>query len=119
MPKNKIQDLRNMLFETMERLLDDDDDKMDLERAETVAKVAQVVVNSAKVEVDFMKISGAGGSQFLQDPSSEPRKLQAVQVPAIDVTSETRKEDLCLNCTLPDCNEESPHCLVKIQRRAA
>jgi hypothetical protein len=43
-----------MLFETMERLLDDDDQSMDLEKAETISKVAQVVVNSAKVEVDFI-----------------------------------------------------------------
>ncbi|MEZ5421813.1 MAG: hypothetical protein R2682_01805 [Pyrinomonadaceae bacterium] len=50
MPKNKIEDLRNMLFETMERLLDDTDEKMDLERAETISKVAQTVINSAKVE---------------------------------------------------------------------
>lgn len=108
-----------MLFETMERLLDEDDSSMDLERAETIAKVAQVVVNSAKVEVDFMKITGSGGSQFLQEGGVEPKKLQAVHPPAIDVTAETRKEDLCLNCTLPDCNEESVHCLVQIQKRAA
>ncbi|MEZ5424432.1 MAG: hypothetical protein R2682_15225 [Pyrinomonadaceae bacterium] len=67
MPKNKIEDLRNMLFETMERLLDDTDEKMDLERAETISKVAQTVINSAKVEVEFIKQTGHGGSSFLQN----------------------------------------------------
>ncbi len=50
--KNKLEDLHTHLFDTLERLLDEDN-PMDLERAETVAKVGQVIVNSAKVEVDF------------------------------------------------------------------
>lgn len=61
--KNKIEDLRNHLFETLE-LLKDPDKPMEIERAEAVAKVAQVIVNSAKVEVDFARATGravAGG----------------------------------------------------------
>jgi len=94
----------------------DADDPMDLDRAETVGKVAQVIVNSAKVEVDFMRQTGNGGSTFMQPVPSE-RQLAAV--PSIQVTPETKKEDLCLNCTLPECDEGSPHCLVQIQRKAA
>jgi hypothetical protein len=52
MAKNKIQDLRNLLFETMEKLMDDEQ-PMDLQRAETISHVAQTIINSAKVEVDF------------------------------------------------------------------
>ena len=48
MPRNKIDDLRNHLFETLE-MLKDPDCPMDLERAKTIADVAQVIVNSAKV----------------------------------------------------------------------
>lgn len=114
MPKNKIEDLRNILFETMEKLMDDDD-PMDLERAETVAKVAQVIVNSAKVEVDFIKQTGHGGTSFIQGGTPPARQLAAV--PPIDVTPDTRPEDLCQSCPLPDCDEESPRCLVKIQRQ--
>lgn len=55
--KNKLPDLRNHLFATIEALLDPDK-PMDLERAKTVADVAQVVVNSAKVECDFIKVVG-------------------------------------------------------------
>ena len=119
MPKNKIQDLRNMLFETMERLLDDDDKTMDMERAETIAKVAQVVVNSAKVEVDFIKTTGAGGSNFLQDGVVGAKQLHEVRPPAIEITSQTEKHELCLNCNLPECDETSQHCLIQIQKRAA
>jgi hypothetical protein len=57
MPKNKIEDLRNHLFATLEKL-QDDEDPMDLDRAKTIASVAQVIVNSAKIEVDFIKVTG-------------------------------------------------------------
>ena len=67
--KNKIEDLRNHLFATLEDLRDKDK-PMDLERAETIASVAQVIVNSAKVENDFMKIAGGKGSGFI--PENKP-----------------------------------------------
>lgn len=117
MPKNKIEDLRNILFETMEKLMDDED-PMDLERAEAVAKVAQVVVNSAKVEVAFMQQTGHGGTAFIQGSQPAAKQLAAVPTP-IDITPETSAEDLCLHCPLPECNEASPQCLIQIQRRAA
>jgi len=66
--KNKIEDLRNHLFETLESLKDKEA-PMELERAETIAKVAQVIINSAKVEVDFLKHTGAAaghaGTEFI------------------------------------------------------
>ena len=55
--KNRIQDLRNHLFATLEAL-QDENKPMDLERAKAIADVAQTIINSAKVEVDFMRISG-------------------------------------------------------------
>ena len=57
MPQNKIEDLRNHLFATLEDLRDPDT-PMDLDRAKTIADVAQVIVNSAKIEVDFIKATG-------------------------------------------------------------
>lgn len=117
MPKNKIEDLRNMLFETMERLMDGDD-PMDLDRAETVGKVAQVIVNSAKVEVDFIKQTGHGGSTFIQGGNA-PRQIAAplAAVPQIVVTADALPEDLCQSCPLPDCDDTSASCLITIQRR--
>jgi hypothetical protein len=61
--RNKIQDLRNMLFEQMERLMDDDADlATETKRAESIAQIASVLVQSAKVEVDFLRMAGAEGS---------------------------------------------------------
>lgn len=61
--RNKIQDLRNMLFEQIERLMDDDADlATETKRAEAVANIANVLVHSAKVEVDFLRMVGAEGS---------------------------------------------------------
>ncbi len=58
MARNKIDDLRDHLFETLEALKDPDK-PMELDRARTVADVAQVIVESAKVEVNFLKVTGA------------------------------------------------------------
>lgn len=55
--KNRMVDLRNHLFATLEAL-QDDEKPMELDRAKTIAEVAQVVVNSAKAEVDFMRTAG-------------------------------------------------------------
>ena len=65
--KNKIEDLRNHLFETLEALKDEEK-PMDLDRARTIADVAQTLINSAKVEVDYLKTTGAvQGSGFLEN----------------------------------------------------
>ncbi len=71
--KNKIEDVRNHLFATIEALLDEEN-PMDIERAKTVAEVAQVIVNSAKVEVDFIKSVTGIGSGFIP---TEPRQLES------------------------------------------
>ncbi len=123
MPKNKIEDLRNLLFDTMERLLDPDDTSMDIQRAKAIGDVGQVIINTAKVEVDFMKQTGFGGSGFIQNtaPAKQLRSFNTLpqELPEPVDTSEMTAEELCLNCTLPECNETSPHCLVQIQRKAA
>jgi hypothetical protein len=47
------------------RDLRDRDHPMDLERAKTVATVASVLVDTAKVENEFLKITGESQSSFL------------------------------------------------------
>lgn len=72
--KNKIDDLRNHLFATLEALADPDK-PMDLDRARTIADVARVVVESAKVEVEFLKVTGAVKSTgFLPDGDEQPAR---------------------------------------------
>lgn len=67
MAKNKIDDLRNHLFETLEALKDKDD-PMDIERAKAIADVAKVLVESAKVEVAYLReVGGMCATGFLPD----------------------------------------------------
>jgi len=56
--KNKLDDLRNHLFATLESLADEEK-PMELARARAIADVAKVLVESAKVEVNFLKVTGA------------------------------------------------------------
>ena len=58
MPKNKLSDLRNHLFETLERLKDEEN-PMDLDRAKTVSLVAGTLIETAKVEIQFAEAIGA------------------------------------------------------------
>jgi hypothetical protein len=78
--KNGIEDLRNHLFATIEAL-QDKDDPMDLERAREVANLGRVIVESAKVEVEFLKVTGERRStNFLpleeeDEQSPKPRRI--------------------------------------------
>lgn len=62
----KIEDLRNTLID-MIKALNDKDTVVDLDRAKVAAELAQVVVNSAKAEVDFMRVTGGTGSGFIEN----------------------------------------------------
>ncbi len=64
-PKNKLEDLRDHLFETLEALKDEER-PMDIERAKAICQVSQTIIDSAKVEVQFLEVTGQeGGSGFL------------------------------------------------------
>lgn len=47
---------------------------MDVEKAQTVANVAQVIVNAAKVELQFVKMVGGSGTGFI--PLEEGKELE-------------------------------------------
>ena len=69
--KNSMDDLRNHLFETLEALKDKED-PMDLERAKAVCNVSQQLVETAKVEVKFLEVTGEQkASQFLENKKPE------------------------------------------------
>lgn len=44
---------------------------MDIARAKAIANVAAAIVNSAKVENEYMKLTGAQGSGFIPAPQIE------------------------------------------------
>lgn len=63
MAAKKMQDLRDALFETLEGVKSG---KMDVEKAKAITSIAQVLVNSAKVEVDFLKnVNATGNTGFI------------------------------------------------------
>jgi hypothetical protein len=78
MAKNKINDLRDHLFETLE-MLKDPDKPMDVNRALAISKVADTIVATAKVEVDLVKAvsASAPGSAFFNLPE-ETRELPKI-----------------------------------------
>jgi hypothetical protein len=62
MARNKINDLRDHLFSALERL-DNDELTMEelnkeIEKAQAVAQIGSVIIQSAKIEIDYLKATG-------------------------------------------------------------
>jgi len=57
--KNKIQDLRNHLFEQIERLSDDELNlDKEVKKARAMAEIASQIVETARVEVQYIRAIG-------------------------------------------------------------
>lgn len=67
-----INELRDHLMQTLAALRDRDN-PMEPDRARAVAQVASVLVDTAKVEVDYIKATGADRSGFLEEPTTAPQ----------------------------------------------
>lgn len=67
-----INDLRNHLMETLASLRDRTN-PMEPDRARAIAQVASVLVDTAKVEVDYLKATGSDRSDFLEPEMTHPR----------------------------------------------
>lgn len=68
--KNTIQDLRNSLFATLETL-DDPNEQIDVQQVKAKVAVANAIISTAKVEIDFAKLrdredATKGINRFLQ-----------------------------------------------------
>lgn len=68
---NKIDDLRASLFDTL-KALQDKENPMDVERAKAICQVSGQIIESAKVETEFVKVTGARGSGFIPDAAPAP-----------------------------------------------
>lgn len=64
-----IDDLRKRLFETIDGVKAG---TINLEQARTISELSQVVVNSAKVEVEFLRATDGSESKFLASAKKEP-----------------------------------------------
>ncbi|MGR3911613.1 hypothetical protein Q3A80_31660 [Burkholderia sp. SR8] len=71
---NNIEALREHLFNTLQGLTSNEK-PMEIERAKAIAEVAQVIINSAKVEVEHLKVAGGKGTGFINAPGSTTHRL--------------------------------------------
>jgi hypothetical protein len=69
--QNKIEDLRNHLFATLEALRDKEM-PMDIERAKAISQVAGTIIETAKVEVKYLEVIGGKGTGFIADAAKLP-----------------------------------------------
>ncbi len=70
-----VEDLREHLFQTLEGLRNK---SITIEEARAVAGVAQVIVNSAKVEAEVMKATRHRGSGFIPEIPLQPGQPRLV-----------------------------------------
>lgn len=66
---NHISSVRQHLLDTLADLRNKEN-PMDIDRARAVADVANVIVNTAKVEVDYLKATNQTHTPFLEVPST-------------------------------------------------
>lgn len=72
---NDINELRSHLFDAL-RGLKDKDAPMDIDRARAVSEVAKTLIESAKVECDYLRITGeTQGTGFITADSGNPLSI--------------------------------------------
>lgn len=89
MANNDIKELRSHLFNTL-NALQDKDNPMDIERAKAVCLVGDVIISTAKTEIDFMRLNAAADSQFFEKLPGE-RKSTSTGVLTINGNVTTHK----------------------------
>lgn len=76
MSKKNIDNLRDLLFETIEGVKAG---TLDVDRAKMIGELSQVMVNSAKVEVEYAKATGQKGSGFLEKAEELPPGITGIR----------------------------------------
>lgn len=93
MTHNHIDSVRAHLLEQMQALRNADTPeklKAEVDRAKAISELAQVAVNTAKVEVDYLVATEQTSAPFLEAPPDEPYRAPAVEGPQNGITSITR-----------------------------
>lgn len=82
--KNSLQDLNNYLFESLERINDDDltDEELEKEikRSEAVTKVASTIINNAEVQLKALQYADEYGY------NNSGKHLVGSMVPELEVS---------------------------------
>jgi hypothetical protein len=84
-----ITELRQQLLDTLKDLRNRET-PMEPDRARAVAQVASVLVDSAKVEVDYIKATGQDRSGFLEEPPQITTDATGAGLPRNGITTITR-----------------------------
>lgn len=78
MARNKMEDLRDHLFAALERLNDEDLNQEQLEaelrKAKAISHLSGAIVETAKVEIEFIKAIEADGTNSELFKSVNPQK---------------------------------------------
>lgn len=73
--RNDITELRNILFETL-RELNNKENPLDIKRAKSINDTAQVIINTAKVEVDYYRATGeVASTNFIPTEVQKPKSV--------------------------------------------
>ncbi len=85
MARNKATDLNDLLIMTIQNIVDPEIDEagkianeITPEKAESIAKVGQVMVNNMKMQVDAMKLVASGHIKNSQLPASIQGNFKAI-----------------------------------------
>lgn len=78
---NHIDQVRTALLDTLKDLRDSKN-PMDVDRARAVAQVAGVLVDTAKVEVEYLKVTQQDRSVFLACGNDTPQLPQPTATPS-------------------------------------
>lgn len=81
MARNKISDLRDHLFAALERIDNDDltaeQIHQEVNKAKAIASIGSVLINSAKVEMEYIKATGKlDTASELFKSINDPKQLQ-------------------------------------------
>ena len=76
MSKKNIDDLRELLFSTIEGVKSG---TLDVDRAKVIGDLSQVMVNTAAVEVKYAQATGQKGSSFLEKTEELPPGITGVR----------------------------------------
>jgi hypothetical protein len=86
--KNTLDDLRDRLFDTIDRLKESDKPELEVNRARAICTVAQTIINATKVEVEHLKVTDDRMlySSFIQPASKAAGALPQANRPALPVS---------------------------------
>ncbi len=90
--KNKIEDLRDHLFEVIEMLKDGD---IEIETAKAIKAVGDTIVNSAKIEIQFIN-------------ATKNTQIKSNFIPQIETKEQKYLTDGASGDELPDCKCGDP-----------